>query len=290
VLCPPALPAYLNYLNFLLGIIPAGSTDTIAYCLHGTTDIKTCIIHIILGQVSGFDISSISSDKGLIKFYASVVAYGFLGDISFDQENYRYLGPRRYEWVGFKKVLLNRGYDIEVLIQQDKAPSPNGPDPEDNDCDKIKCCENCGVCSIPPKPTVDVTKSSEEEKFKKITGRFFMVNMANISCACQRSPSGMSPYCHLGDGYNDIILVRHGGRLQNIRFLLKLSSKKGQIADFDFVELYKTKKVYFKALNSTSEGSLNDSTQPISNLAANKYTSVWNCDGEIVQDTDVTMR
>ncbi|KAG5673455.1 hypothetical protein PVAND_003501 [Polypedilum vanderplanki] len=273
------------------GIIPAGSTDTIAYCLHGTTDIKTCIIHIVLGQVSGFDISSISNDKGLIKFYASVVAYGFLGDISFEQENYRFLGPRRYEWVGFKKVLLNRGYDVEVLIHQDNAlSSTNQGQNSVNNCDKIKCYENCSVCSMPSTSTANMKKANEEEKFKKITGRFFMVNLANISCACQRSPSGMSPYCHLADGYNDIILVRHGNIFQNLRFLIKLSSKTGQITDFPFVEMYRTNKVYFKALNSTSEGSLTDSTQPISNLGPNKYTSVWNCDGEIVQDTDVIIR
>lgn len=72
-----------------LGIIPAGSTDTIAYCLHGTTDIKTCIIHIVLRQTTGLDLSSVSNDKGIIKFYASIMSYGYLGDLMLESENLR---------------------------------------------------------------------------------------------------------------------------------------------------------------------------------------------------------
>jgi len=33
-----------------VGVIPGGSTDTMAYCFHGTTDIRTAILHIILGE------------------------------------------------------------------------------------------------------------------------------------------------------------------------------------------------------------------------------------------------
>lgn len=32
-----------------VGVIPGGSTDTVAYSLHGTTDIMTSVLHIILG-------------------------------------------------------------------------------------------------------------------------------------------------------------------------------------------------------------------------------------------------
>lgn len=33
-----------------VGIIPGGSTDTMAYCFHGTTDIQTAVLYIILGK------------------------------------------------------------------------------------------------------------------------------------------------------------------------------------------------------------------------------------------------
>lgn len=55
-----------------LGIIPAGSTDTIAFCLNGTCDVHTIALNIALGQVNGMDLSSVSNQNGLLKFYASV--------------------------------------------------------------------------------------------------------------------------------------------------------------------------------------------------------------------------
>jgi ceramide kinase len=269
-----------------LGIIPAGSTDTIAYCLHGTTDIKTCIIHIVLGQTTGLDLSSVTNDKGIIKFYASVMSYGYLGDLLYESESLRWLGPKRYEYSGFKKVLRNRGYDVELLLLQE--PENTGESDVIQNCDareKIKCSENCSTCSA----NEAESKPSGDEKYKRVTGKFFMVNGANISCACDRSPSGMSPYSHVGDGYLNVICVRHGSIWNNLKLLLTLSRARGEIESLPFVEFYRTKKFHFKALNSSSEGSLADSTQPIS-IAPSKHCSVWNCDGEILQETDVTVR
>lgn len=112
-------PAYLPKPNIPIGVIPAGSTDTVACCLNGTTDIKTCIIHIILGQHSGLDISAVYSadvatkcDEGaspagtgrprpqLLKLFASALSYGYLGDIAYDSEKYRWMGPKRYDYSG----------------------------------------------------------------------------------------------------------------------------------------------------------------------------------------------
>ena len=177
--------------SFNTGIIPAGSTDTIAYCMHGTTDVKTCIIHIVLGQTTGLDISSISTDRGLIKFYASVVAYGYLGDIAFENDQYRFLGPKRYEYVGFKKILMNRGYDVELMILQEPDSNSSQGNDNSNVCDneqELKCYENCSICSMPRtynNNTNVISRDGEsDEKYKRITGKFFMVNSANISCAC----------------------------------------------------------------------------------------------------------
>lgn len=279
-----------------LGIIPAGSTDTVAYCLHGTTDIKTCLVHIILGQTSGLDISSVSNDKGLIKFYASVMSYGYLGDVCYESERLRWLGPKRYEYSGFKKIIRNRGYDAEISLLQE-SPKQNTSAHSVNPCDPnngIKCCENCSMCSASQEIREKFDPEMEPELWKKVRGKFFMVNGANISCACSRSPLGMSPYCHIGDGYVDVIVVRHGSLLNNLKLLLKLSSANGKIADLPFVEIYRTKKFHFKSLNSDGStldlnASVTDSTQPIP-LNALKTHSSWNCDGEVLHETDLVVR
>lgn len=274
-----------------LGVIPAGSTDTIAYCLHGTTDIKTCIIHIVLGQTTGLDLSSVSNDKGIIKFYASIMSYGYLGDLLYESENFRWLGPKRYDYCGFKKILRNRGYDVELSILQDpEARSVTVSDVitscDASASDMTKCYEKCAICS---ENVPELKIADGNEKYKQISGKFFMVNGTNISCACKRSPSGFSPFAHLGDGYVNVIVVRHGSLWQNLKLLLTLSSIDGDVTKLPFVEIYRTKKFYIKALNSTSDRNLADSTQPIS-PTPNENSSVWNCDGEILKEIDVTVR
>lgn len=99
----------------------------------------------------------------------------------------------------------------------------------------------------------------------------------------------MAPYAHVGDGYIDVILVKHGSLWKNLKLLLTLASASGEIEKLPYVELYRTRKFHIKALNSTSRGSLNDSTQPIS-IPSKDGASFWNCDGEILQETDVTVR
>ena len=34
-----------------IGVVPGGSTDTMAYCFHGTSDIETAVLLIILGNL-----------------------------------------------------------------------------------------------------------------------------------------------------------------------------------------------------------------------------------------------
>lgn len=78
--------------------------------------------------------------------------------------------------------------------------------------------------------TKNTIKESENGHYvKTINGKFFMVNGANISCACPRSPNGFSKYCHLCDGYIDLILVRHTSFLNNLRFLMAMSSRNYKI-------------------------------------------------------------
>lgn len=278
-----------------IGVIPAGSTDTVAYCLNGTTDIQTNVLNIVLGQINGLDLSSVSNQNGLVKFYASVMSYGFLGDVAIESEKFRWMGPKRYDYSGFKKLLLNRGYEGEIMMQL--APNDNTP------AKGPACLENCQMClsnampSASPVPPTSTTTHSQiankvnqtnrtttvinksDEKFgdsnenenhsssskyrlfkkstiatagdnkfagsrlknynnatsnenddnmhtaKTINGKFFMVNGANISCACSRSPNGISKYAHLCDGYIDLCIVRHTTFFNNIKFLMAMSSQ-----------------------------------------------------------------
>lgn len=83
-----------------VGVIPSGSTDTLAYTLHGTTDVETAVIHIIFGDVTGLDLSSVHDERKLLRIYASILSYGYLGDVVRDSEKFRWMGPNRYDYSG----------------------------------------------------------------------------------------------------------------------------------------------------------------------------------------------
>ncbi|XP_055385509.1 probable serine/threonine-protein kinase DDB_G0282963 [Condylostylus longicornis] len=576
-------PEYIPKPKIPIGIIPGGSTNTIVYSLHGTCDIITSTIHIILGQKRGLDLASVYNINGLIKFYASVISYGYLGDIALDSENYRWMGPKRYDYSGIKKFFKNHGYygditfltsDIQVnenvsknfqnevtektifnhnddnndnenniekieenSIQNDKpntelinnkndfknsnynnilydneisttkcyvnclkctnslinllsstssSSSPSSSSPEllsssmtetkqlqhqkykqsnstiqgtnntitnqlninnelndnincdnniiisklnsntdnnnienqkinnvnnndnffneilfnllsntendtilnenefnninyinDNNCDndinnKNKIYNNKGYVndnneneevekeeniilnndksdnnfnsnknkktqeqkedekhelkqeklqisstssssistlpsstmlstaivsktastsvsittqlmespSSPSSTSINNKKSTMKLNGKKlylnnIKGNFFLISCANISCLCDRSPNGWSQFSHLGDGYLDIILVRHTTFLNNLKLLMAMTKKNGNINNLPFVKLYRTKKFLFRAKKR----------DPINRNSIK--TSQWNCDGEVVHDTDL---
>lgn len=97
VLPPPKLP---------VGVIPSGSTDTVAYSLHGTIDVQTAVIHIIFGDTAGLDLSSVHSNRSLLRLYASVLSYGYLGDVMQDSEKFRWMGPQRYDYSGTDSNLI----------------------------------------------------------------------------------------------------------------------------------------------------------------------------------------
>lgn len=210
---PPDLP---------VGVIPGGSTDTVAYCVHGTNDIQTAVLNIIFGETIGLDLASAFSQDKLIRFYASVMSYGFLGDVAIDSERFRWMGPKRYDYSGLKKILSNTGYDGELRLLCEKG---------DND-DNTICLENCNRCSTKKEESVSTTDLSQTGhvttptcEWKTIRGKFFMVNGANVSCACAKSPNGIAPYCHIGDGCVNLVLVRHTSAFNVLRLLLRLSRR-----------------------------------------------------------------
>ncbi|CAH1955620.1 unnamed protein product [Acanthoscelides obtectus] len=232
-----------------VGIIPGGSTDTIAYCLHGTTDPTTAVLQIIFGDSLGLDLVSVYDEHSLLRLYASVLSYGYLGDVAYHSDQYRWMGPHRYDYSGFKKLVMNKGYQGEIAIHS-----------ESTKVEEILCRENCNRCES-CKKTCDV-----DCKWHTVSGKFFMVSGANISCACSRSPKGIAPYSHLGDGMLHLVLVKHTSVFNNIRLLLRLSSGGSTIEDLPFVQTYTAREFCFRAVNAKSK---------------------WNCDGEVQQQTNI---
>ncbi|CAG9855157.1 unnamed protein product [Phyllotreta striolata] len=236
-----------------IGIIPGGSTDTIAYCIHGTDDPTTAVLHIILGDKLGLDLVSVYDEHNLLRLYASVLSYGYLGDVAYHSDQYRWMGPRRYDYSGFKKLVSNRGYHGELAVFSEM---------EGGVVEEIPCHEKCDKCESSKKLQIGELGC----KWQTFSGKFFMVSGANISCACARSPKGIAPHAHLGDGMVHLVLVKHTSVLNNLRLLLRLSSSDSCIDDLPFIEILSAREFCFRA----TEGS-----------------SKWNCDGEVQHQINI---
>ncbi|KAF5300184.1 hypothetical protein FQA39_LY11218 [Lamprigera yunnana] len=239
-----------------IGIIPGGSTDTIVHSLHGTTDVTTAVIHIVLGDYMGLDLVAVHNEERLLRLFASALSYGYLGDVAYNSEELRWMGPCRYDYCGFMKVLTNKGYKGEIAILSDSV-----------DVEPTKCSGQCLICLSGQKNHI---KPKTENKWKTVKGKFFMISAANISCTCKRSPSGIAPYCHIGDGYLHLILIHHTSLLNNLRILSRYCQRTYSIDDLPFIEVYRAKEICFRAIDNEK--------------------SCWNCDGEVQHQSDIRAR
>ncbi|CAH0562734.1 unnamed protein product [Brassicogethes aeneus] len=236
-----------------IGIIPGGSTDTIAYCIHGTTDPTTAVLQIIFGDKLGLDLVSVYDENSLLRLFASVFSYGYLGDVAYHSDRLRWMGPHRYDYSGFKKLVSNKGYTGQLAIYSDQPKVT-----------KEICHESCDKCLSNKNSKCD-NLSCHWEIFE---GKFFMVSAANISCACSRSPKGIAPYSHLGDGLVHLVLVKHTSFINNIRLLLRLSSKNSSVEDLPFVKTHCAREFCFRALEGASKWNSDGEIQPQTNIRA----------------------
>lgn len=285
-----------------IGIIPAGSTDCICFSTVGTNDPVTSALHIIVGDSQPMDVCSVHHNGSFLRFFVSLLGYGFYGDVLSDSERKRWLGPARYDLAGVKTFLNHNYYEgtVSLLPAEDNTSNPR---------DKLQCRSGCCVCQH---QSSSKARDLSEEKNKAVkghhsslttspdrrdgwtvlSGKFMAINAACMSCACPRSPKGLSPSAHLADGTTDLILVRKCSRFNFFKHLLRHTNKDDQF-DHVFVEVHRVKKFRFQprhievaSLEDLSEIPKKSSFRPICSAPSRcNYGSAhssWTCDGEIL--------
>ncbi|KAL7370668.1 hypothetical protein ABVT39_007285 [Epinephelus coioides] len=277
-----------------IGIIPAGSTDCICFATVGTNDPVTSALHIIVGDSQPMDVCSVHHNDIFLRYSVSLLGYGFYGDVLTDSERKRWLGPARYDLSGVKTFLSHNFYEgtISFLPAENNMGDPR---------DKLQCRSGCRICQHKPSSKDTQWEMSEEKEkpdkdgssgWSVIRGKFIAINAASMSCACPRSPKGLSPSAHLADGTTDLILVRKCSRLDFLRHLLRHTNKEDQF-DHSFVEVHRVRKFRFQprqhelvSLEDLSETPKKTGFSPIcsTQTTCNYSTShsSWNCDGEIL--------
>ncbi|XP_043716084.1 ceramide kinase isoform X2 [Telopea speciosissima] len=277
--------------RFRLGIIPAGSTDAIVICTTGTRDPITSALHIVLGKRIRFDIAQVvrwktsilSKEAPYVRYAASFAGYGFYGDVIKESENYRWMGPKRYDYAGTKVFLKHRSYGADIRFLEVKAEKVNAIPvkglqgsgtrslgvPQKRP-ERLLCHVNCSVCTESVKPTQMTTKSPTEtdytipkdSRWLQSKGRFLSVGAAVISCRNERAPNGLVADAHLADGFLHLILIKECPRTFYLWHLTQLARKDGSPLNFKFVEHHKTPAFTFMSFGDES---------------------VWNLDGELLQ-------
>ncbi|KAL3048453.1 hypothetical protein OYC64_007092 [Pagothenia borchgrevinki] len=275
-----------------IGIIPAGSTDCICFATVGTNDPVTSALHIIVGDSQPMDVCSVHHNDSFLRYSVSLLGYGFYGDVLTDSERKRWMGPARYDLSGVKTFLSHNYYEGSISF----LPAENNMgDPRD----KLQCRSGCSVCQHKPSSKDTQWEMSEEKEksdkvggWRTIRGKFIAINAASMSCACPRSPKGLSPSAHLADGTTDLILVRKCSRLDFLTHLLRHTNKEDQF-DHSFVEVHRVRKFNFQpqlnemhSLEDLTETPNKTGFRPICSAQTNyNYQdshSSWNCDGEIL--------
>lgn len=212
-----------------IGVIPAGSTDAVAFGVTGINDPTTSAVHVIFGKAIHIDVSAVHDsyhDDRFLRYVTSVLGYGFLADVLLESEKNRWMGPKRYDWAGFKKLLSLKSYAGEIKLRV----SANDGSPRDPDL----CQSECALCAksllrskycvsdaeaVPTDDPQDETTAASS--VLTIRGRFLSVNAATMACRCVKSRKGLSPAAHLGNGCSDLIVVSECSRLDYIRFLMR---------------------------------------------------------------------
>nr|TKW40697.1 hypothetical protein SEVIR_1G262800v2 [Setaria viridis] len=252
---------------FRLGIIPSGSTDAIVLSTTGERDPVTSALLIILGRRMSLDIAQVVRWKSsptaevlpTVRYAASFAGYGFYGEVIRESENYRWMGPARYDFSGTMVFLKHRSYEAKVAFLESPNTNSLTESAEDDVTGaqplrfrqkrprKIICRTNCFVC----KEASTSGQNSEDEiadssrticknpKWVWSEGRFLSVGAAVISCRNERAPDGLVADAHLSDGFLHLLLIRDCPLPLYLWHLTQFTKKGLDPLSFKFVEHHK---------------------------------------------------
>ncbi|XP_023693330.2 ceramide kinase-like isoform X1 [Paramormyrops kingsleyae] len=270
-----------------VGIIPAGSTDCICYASVGTNDPVTSALHIIVGDSHALDVCSVHHRNKFLRYSVSMLGYGFYGDVLMDSEKKRWMGPVRYSVSGFTTFLAHHSYEgtVYFLPATDVSGSPR---------DKTKCRAGCLPCQRDGRPLSDDSGKDKETPNKDhhhgwqmIQGKFLAINAASMSCACPRSPEGLSPAAHLSDGTTDLILVRDCSHFNFLRHLYRHTNTDDQF-DLGFVEVHRIRRFRFVPGNDLEPEWKGDRPIQFSpSYGCQPTWGRWSCDGEVLHQATI---
>ena len=124
---------------------------------------------------------------------------------------------------------------------------------------------------------------------KILEGEFTTITGTVMSCISPKSPKGLSPSAHLGDGNLDLIVVNRTSRLNYLRYLIRTNMPSSNFSPFQlpFVQIYRVNEFSFQPENETKS---KDFRGKAKSKPFKKRFSVWNCDGELITNPSINAK
>nr|XP_033800005.1 ceramide kinase-like protein isoform X2 [Geotrypetes seraphini] len=243
-----------------VGIISAGSTNILAYSLHGTKHPVTAALHIIMGHLQPVDVLTFSSHNRLLRFGFSSM-FGFGGRALALAEKHRWMpSSQRREFAIIKTLANLKPEDFELLflpINCFQAGSQRGSRKEKKEM---------------------IEEYVYQDQWQITNGHFLNISIMAIPCLCSVAPRGLAPNIRLNDGFMSLVVARNTSRTEFAKHLKRYTSVRNQF-DFPFVETYTVKEV--KVHQSNRSGSTDKFAKYVNFPTEEKYP--WNVDGDLME-------
>eukprot|EP00062_Callorhinchus_milii_P005931 gi/632945903/ref/XP_007888293.1/ PREDICTED: ceramide kinase-like protein [Callorhinchus milii] len=254
-----------------LGIIPAGSTNVIAFSVHGIKHPVTAAMHIIMGHHQAVDACTFHSHNGLLRFGFSAM-FGFGGRTLALAEKHRWMPPNQRRDFAIIKTLTNlKPEDCELSflpLQNSQFVAEEGKRNENKRDSFAQICE--------------------DEQWQSMQGHFLNVSIMAIPCLCSVAPRGLAPNTRLDNGSMVLTAVRNTSRADFIKHLKRYGNLKNQF-NFPFVELYTVQEV--KIRSRTKSGWAEDTYEENADFHSHHSSVIslegscpWNIDGDLMDE------
>ncbi|KAL4656685.1 ceramide kinase-like protein [Arapaima gigas] len=250
-----------------LGVIPAGSTDTVACSVHGIRHPATAAMHIILGHRQAVDTCSFSSLGRLLRF-GFCAMYGFGGRTLALAERHRWMPPTQRREFAFIRTLANLKPEDCELSFLPLNTSQGGPEE--------------------PRRLVAKTHFQADGAWQTTRGLFLNLSIMAIPCLCSMAPRGLAPNTRLDNGSMALIAVGDASRSEFIKHLKRYSNRSNQQFSFSFVETHAVRAVRLRprCRGGSADGASEDNVELESKktpFISSEGTYPWNVDGELLE-------
>lgn len=257
-----------------VGIIPAGSGDYVAKYLHGTRDVVTATIKIILGNTVQTNVASLHEGGKLVSYSGLLLGFNLFGEMMHDCEKFRNLGPIRYHVVPFTTMLTRQAVDVKIeylsLDKKSQKSKNNQLFKRQISCPVIithKTNKYKRVLSIPG------VLDDNDPEWNRTSGTIYGIDTYPLSF--EEKSKKLHP--KFGNDTMTTILTDKCKLMQHVKQLTKVKNLESDCYDFDFIRKLEvlgfrvTLPSWFRICGENEKG---------------KKKYYINCDGEVIQLTE----